>query len=264
MEESSHRSVLVVVWGWKERWRNAAAKTAYLSYMLDIDTPVVVFDWPANQGTDLRGYLASHKMARTAGPDLGKFVEGVVEKVRPENLWLVAMSMGSQVVCDAFDYMSERPELNDVEKEIDHVVLTAPDVAQDEFDQRFGAQIKRLSKHLTVYVTSTDQALLLSHWVNRGSRLGRVQKARPDEPDQSQFVHAHRLLQLEAQGSGEIDVIDVTPINRHRNRHNFLTDDSEFLDELYVRLLRPEDRTSRRLYPVPTDAGVISWILWDQ
>ena len=28
--------------------------------MLDIDTPVVVvFDWPANQGTNARGYLAA-------------------------------------------------------------------------------------------------------------------------------------------------------------------------------------------------------------
>ena len=58
--------------------------------------------------------------------------------------------------------------------------------------------------------------------------------------NQPEFAHADRLLALEAAGSNEIDVVDVTPINRHRNRHNFLTDDPEFLDELYVRLLKPE------------------------
>lgn len=58
--------------------------------------------------------------------------------------------------------------------------------------------------------------------------------------------------------------MDIKPINRHRNRHNFLTDDPKFLDDLYVRLLRPEELTSRRLYPVRTDAGVVFWILWDQ
>jgi esterase/lipase superfamily enzyme len=264
MEESPHRSVLIVIWGWKERWLTAAAKTAYISYLLDIDTPVVVFDWPANQGVNLRGYLSSHKIARTSGADLGKFVESVIEQLRPDNLWLVAMSMGSQVVCDAFDYMSVQASLNDDDKEIAHVVLAAPDVAQDEFDRQFSGQIGRLTKHVTVYVSSTDQALLLSNWVNRRSRVGRTPKAQPDDVEQPQFVQAYRLLRLQAKGSKEINVVDVTPINRHRNRHNFLTDDSEFLDELYLRLLRPEDPTSRRLYPVRTEAGVILWILWDQ
>ena len=264
MEQSPHRSVLIIVWGWKERWLTAAAKTAYVSYLLDISTPVVVFDWPANQGVNARGYLASHKMARASGADLGRFVESVVEQVRPDNLWLVAMSMGSQVVCDSFDYMAARPTLADAEKEIAHVVLAAPDVAEDEFDQKFAAQISRLSKHLTVYVSSTDQALLLSQWVNRGSRVGRIAKAQPDGFDHSQFAHADRLLALESAGSKEIEVVDVTPINRHRNRHNFLTDDPEFLDELYVRLLRPEEPMSRRLYPVRTAGGVVFWILWDQ
>jgi hypothetical protein len=137
-------------------------------------------------------------------------------------------------------------------------------VAQDEFDRQFAGQIRRLTKHLTVYVSSTDQALLLSHWVNRRSRIGRAPKVQPDGVDQAQFAQAYRLLQLEAEGSTEIEVVDVTPINRHRNRHNFLTDDSEFLDELYLRLLRAEDPASRRLYPVRTQAGVVFWILWDQ
>jgi esterase/lipase superfamily enzyme len=264
MERSPHRSVLILVWGWKERWLTAAAKTAYVSYMLDIGTPVVVFDWPANQGSNVRGYLASHSIGRASGAKLGQFVESVVEQVRPDNLWLVAMSMGSQVVCDAFDYMAGRANLQDAEQEIAHVVLVAPDVGEDEFDQQFAAQIGRLSKQLTVYVSSTDQALLLSQWVNRGSRVGRIAKARPDALDQAQFASGDRLLALGSAVGREIEVVDVTPINRHRNRHNFLTDDPEFLDELYHRLLRPQDPVSRRLYPVRTDRGVTLWILWDQ
>ena len=75
--------------------------------------------------------------------------------------------------------MSGRPALGDAEKEIAHVVLAAPDVAQDEFDEKFAAQIRQLSKHLTVYVSSTDQALLLSQWINRRSRVGRVARRSP-------------------------------------------------------------------------------------
>ena len=46
--------------------------------------------------------------------------------------------------------------------------------------------------------------------------------------------------------------------------HHFLTDDPEFLDELYLRLLSPDEPINRRLYPLGTDGGVVSWILWDQ
>ena len=126
--------------------------------------------------------------------------------------------------------MATRSSLNDSDKEIAHVVLAAPDVSQDEFDRQFAEQINRLSRHLTVYVSSTDQALLLSQWINRGSSLGRTSVTQA-EAAESQCVHAGRLLNLEADGSREIDVVDVTPINRH---------------------------------PLGTDAGVVSWILWDQ
>ena len=74
-----------------------------------------------------------------------------------------------------------------------------------------------MTSHLTVYVSSTDQALLLSQWINRGSRLGDLRGT--GGAAGSQFAHAERLLKLEAEGSREIDVVDVTPINRHRNRH---------------------------------------------
>jgi esterase/lipase superfamily enzyme len=264
IDRSPHRSVLVLVWGWKERWRNAAAKSAYISYLLDIDTPVVVFDWPANQGTDARGYLASHRMARASGPDLGRILEAIIEHAKPENLWLVALSMGSQVVSDAFDYMVQQPALRDAEREIDHVVLAAPDVADDEFDQKFANEIRQLSRHLTVYVSSTDQALLLSQWVNRRARVGRVVRAQPERIDEPQFELSEALLSLQSTGSTEIEVVDVTPINRHRNRHNFITDDPELLDELYVRLLRPTDPLSRRLYPIRSERNTAFWILWDE
>jgi esterase/lipase superfamily enzyme len=263
-ERSPHRSVLIMVWGWKERWRSAAAKSAYVAYMLDIDTPVVVFDWPANQGHDARGYRAAQQLAPASGVDLGRFLESVIERVHPENLWLVALSMGGQVVVDAFDYMAERPGLYDAEKEIAHVLLAAPDVGQAEFDQKFAAQISRLSRHLTVYVSSTDQALLLSEWLNRRSRVGRVPKTQPDGFQDSQFELGEQLLTLKTAGRQEIDVVDVTPINRQRNLHHFLTDDPQFLDELYVRLLRPAAPIGRRLYPVRTHAGAAFWILWDE
>ncbi|MGD8270176.1 MAG: alpha/beta hydrolase, partial [Desulfobacterales bacterium] len=50
VQASSLRSLLVNVNGFRERFPSALRKTAFLSHVLDIDSPVMVFDWPGDQG----------------------------------------------------------------------------------------------------------------------------------------------------------------------------------------------------------------------
>ncbi len=56
---SLQKSMLVVVWGFRDWFQSAALKTAYTAYVLDINTPVLLFDWPGNQGEGRSGYQAS-------------------------------------------------------------------------------------------------------------------------------------------------------------------------------------------------------------
>jgi len=56
VEASPDRSLLVVVHGFRERFPSGLRKTAFLAHVLDIDTPVLMFDWPGDQGSSLRGY----------------------------------------------------------------------------------------------------------------------------------------------------------------------------------------------------------------
>ncbi len=254
---SPRRSLLIIVWGWKDSFESAALKTAYTAYVLDMNTPVLLFDWPGNQGDSPLGYIRSRKLAKPAGAHLGEFLGKVIGEIAPENLWISSSSLGCQVVCDAFEWMYERADLADQEREVAHVILAAPDVADDEFDARFKSEIGALSKQVTAYVSSNDQALLLSHWLNRSRRLGR----RPtEEPDQ--FEEMRDLLELQLSGAQGISVVDVTPINNKRNMHHFFTDSVEFFDDLYQRLLLPPPLLHRRLYSVRYKGEVQYWILW--
>src|SRR5262249_19157482 len=63
VQASPHQSVLVIVWGFRDWFRSAALKTAYTAYVLDINTPVLLFDWPGNQGDGPTGYAASRRVA---------------------------------------------------------------------------------------------------------------------------------------------------------------------------------------------------------
>jgi esterase/lipase superfamily enzyme len=233
--------------------------------VLDINTPVLLFDWPGNQGDGPTGYLAARPVASQSAPDLGRVLAKVVRETRTEKLWLMGSSLGCQTICDAFAWLEKKPELFKGLPRIDHVILSAPDVSADAFDDKFASRIKALSNHLTVYVSSNDRALLMSNWLNRARRLGRLDEVSvmpESRTDQYEFEEAAELLDLQARGLRNICLVDATPINRTRNLHHFFTDSSEFFDDLHRQLLQPDNMLSRRLHTVRTEEGQTWYILW--
>jgi esterase/lipase superfamily enzyme len=265
VQASPHKSLLVIVWGFRDWFRSAALKTAYTAYVLDINTPVLLFDWPGNQGDGSSGYRAAQQVAAKSAPDLGQVLARVMRESGAENVWLMASSLGAQIVCDAFTWLETQPDLIQGKPKIDHVVLSAPDVSAQAFDDKFAARIQAVSRHLTAYVSSNDRALLMSHWLNSGRRLGRLAEVSvppEDRKEPYEFEEAMELLDLQAKGLKNLDVVDATPINRTRNLHHFFTDSPEFFDDLYRHLLQPDNNLSRRLHVVRTDRGVNYWILW--
>jgi esterase/lipase superfamily enzyme len=265
VQASPHKSVLVIVWGFRDWFQSAALKTAYTAYILDINTPVLLFDWPGNQGEGRSGYTASQQVAHQSAPDLARVLARVFRETDSEKVWLMGSSLGCQTICDAFAWLETQPELLQGLPKLDHVVLSAPDVSAQAFDDKFSARIKALSRHLTVYVSSNDRALLMSHWLNRGRRLGRLAEVTvPPEvrTDQYQFEEALELLDLQDKGLRNLCVVDATPINRTRNLHHFFTDSPEFFDDLYRQLLQPADMVSRRLHVARAGEGRTYWILW--
>jgi esterase/lipase superfamily enzyme len=255
VEKSPQRSLLLVVHGFRERFPSALRKTAFLGHVLDINSPLLVFDWPGDQGSSLSGYRRAREVAEASGAELAETLELIVREIQPERLWLLANSMGGQVVADAFGILHREADLADAETEIENVVLTAPDIDQDEFDARFEQEITALVDRLTVYVSSNDRALLVSRIINRGRRLGES-TASPD-----QLEEAVRFAELVEAESDRVTLVDVTPVNRTRNFHNFSLETPEFFDDLYLRLRNPRAPRSRLIYPVRTPEGHVYWVL---
>jgi esterase/lipase superfamily enzyme len=253
--ESPYRSLLVVVHGYREAFPSALRKTAFFGHVLDVNSPVLLFDWPGNQGGSLGGYRRAREVAEASGADLARTLELIVRKVRPDRLWLVANSMGGQVVVDAFSVLYQNADFADSETEIEEVVLTAPDVDHEQFDQQFKQEISALANNLTVYVSSNDRALVLSRLVNRARRVGESTLT----PDQ--LEEAVRVAELIDPESDRITLVDVTPVNRTRNFHNFSLETPEFFDDLYLRLTNETAPRSRLLYRVKTSDGAYYWVL---
>ncbi len=266
VQASPNKSLLVIVWGFRDWFQSAALKTAYTAYVLDINTPVMLFDWPGNQGEGMSGYRASVEVATKSAPDLGRTLAQLSRETGAEKVWLMGSSLGCQTICDAFAWLETQPKLFEGLPKIDHVVLSAPDVCAGAFDDKFAGRIKALSQHLTAYVSSNDRALLMSHWLNGGRRLGRLAEITtpPEERSEAyQFEEADELLDLQAKGLKDLCIVDATPVNRTRNLHHFFTDSPEFFDDVYRQLLQPENYVSRRLHTVRPGDDRRYWILWN-
>jgi len=258
VEASPERSLLVVVHGFRERYPSALHKTAFLAHVLDINTPVLMFDWPGDQGSSLRGYRRARGVAQASGAELAATLKLLIAEVRPERLWLMANSMGGQVVVDAFHVLHRDADFSDAQTEIENVVLTAADVDHEEFNDQFKQEIKALANNVTVYVSSNDRALLVSRVINRGRRLG---ESTLDPSNPSQEEQAASLTALLEPNDDGLVLVDVTPVNRTRNFHNFSLETPEFFDDLFLRFTEMDPPQTRELYRLKTPKGARYFVI---
>jgi esterase/lipase superfamily enzyme len=255
---SPHQSLLLVVHGFREAFPSALRKTAFLAHVLDVNTPVVVFDWPGDQGGSLRGYRRARGVAQASGQDLAAMLELIVDEVQPKRLWMIANSMGGQVVADAFHLLHRDGDFADSQTEFENVVLTAPDVDHEEFNQQFRQEMNDLAENVTVYVSSNDRALLASRLINRSLRLG---ESTLDPSNPGQVQQSAKISELLESGDNSLSLVDVTPVNRTRNFHNFSLETPEFFDDLFLRLTNEDMPQSRELYFLETPGGVRYFVL---
>ncbi len=90
VDKSPHRAVLVVIQGYREMFPTALRKAAFVSHVLDIDVPVLAFDWPGDQGNSLRGYGRAREVANASGGQLARVLEVLVEDAGPLTARLMA------------------------------------------------------------------------------------------------------------------------------------------------------------------------------
>jgi esterase/lipase superfamily enzyme len=253
VDRSPSRSLLIIVHGFRDAFDSALRKTAFLGHVLDLNVPILVFDWPGNQGSSARGYRRALEQAKSSSADLAALISLIDREIAPGQMSIMANSMGGQVVVDAFRTLHKQ-RADGAGTMVEHVLLTAPDVDYAEFNEEFRQALEALSRHTTVYVSSNDRALLASRLLNRGRRLGQS-TLRPGQ--------AGRNLSVVDRDPNEdlVSVVDVTPVNRTRNFHNFSLETPEFYDEVYLRLGNPRIPRSRLIYPVEGPDGSIYWVL---
>lgn len=174
ISEGKQRAAFVFVHGYKVTFEDAITRTAQLAYDMRFDGVPIAYSWPSRGS--LLGYSEDEKQVEGTKQNLTTFLRDLQEQSGAKQIYLIAHSMGNRALLAALGQLALEGQGKALQV-FKQVIFAAPDVAQNDFKQQT-AQIARWSPHLTLYVSTHDQALLLSRRLHSGlTRAGDAEPA---------------------------------------------------------------------------------------
>lgn len=155
---SENKDAFVFVHGYGLSFEAAVQRTAQLTYDLGFRGAPILYSW-SSEGS-LFGYLIDQQRVAATVDDLQNFLTELSQKSGAKTIHLIAHSMGNRALLTALLRMSAGSEKG-IGAPFRNVVLAAPDVDRSQFI-RDVQQLTQPSRHITLYVSSSDQMLLIS------------------------------------------------------------------------------------------------------
>lgn len=170
LSRTGQDEVLVYVHGFKTTYDQVVGDATVLGYLTKFPGPVIAYSW-ASQG-DVPDYDNDYEIATRTIPRLAQFLTALKGVNGVKRVHVVAHSMGARVL---FWALKNSPDLR-----LNEVVFVAGDVARQDFQQYFAADVAKTAGRFTIYSTQSDIALFASSKVHKDARVGYA--ASPDGP----------------------------------------------------------------------------------
>lgn len=169
MAGKQEKELFVFIHGFNVTFDEGARRTAQISYDLDLNVVPILFSWTS--GGKVYRYNSDEDMTDQVVDKLRGFLETLVRESQAEAVHLIAHSMGNRFMARAVrelvlskSFQGRRP--------FNQVIMAAPDVKLDAFQEVLGPAIREASCHTTLYISSEDKALWASALVHGNQRTG--------------------------------------------------------------------------------------------
>lgn len=198
---------IVFIHGYANTFADAVRRAAQIKYDLAFDGPIVAYSWPST-GT-YEGYTRDEANVDWTAPHLQTFLETLAQKMGTRSIHIIAHSMGNRVLGRTVERLASKagaPTFN-------QIVLAAPDIDAAVFKRDIAPALTKLSKHVTLYASSNDKAMIGSKAVHGYARAGES-------------------------GTGivladGIETIDVTDVDTSLLGHSYVADNRTILSDLF-------------------------------
>jgi esterase/lipase superfamily enzyme len=164
----SSGNALIFIHGFNNSFSDAARRTAQITYDLGFSGAPIFFSWPC-KGT-VTGYIDDEATIGWAEHDVRKFLSDVASDPAIHNIYIISHSMGNRAATHAvLDIAALRPDLA---SKIKWMILAAPDIDAGEFADDVGPRLVSAKMRVTLYSSTTDNALKLSQDLHAFPRAG--------------------------------------------------------------------------------------------
>ncbi|MCH1441700.1 MAG: alpha/beta hydrolase [Rubripirellula sp.] len=227
--------LLVFIHGYNVSFESALLRTAQLAVDLPFEGVPVCYSWPS-QAT-LTGYPIDANNADWTVPHLQGFLLKLATETGADSINVIAHSMGNRAMTSAIRQISQQQDPVDPPL-FDRIVLAAPDIDADYFRRDAAPALVKVAKHVTLYASSEDQALIASRKVNGYPRAG-------DSGADIVIVPG-------------IETIDVSGTDLSLLGHSYYGDNEIMLRDLYD-VVRARLPATQRTSLIPRAAGPMTY-----
>lgn len=253
--KSESKQLVIWVHGYANSFQGTAAVLARGAYDLNTEATYLFFSWPSQNR--LFAYRDDENMEKESAVYFADFLRKLRKEVPQAKLVIIAHSLGTRLLCDTFDILYKKADWRDKDKEISDVILIAPDVNEEDFNQQFKSQILAMVNRLTVYVASDDGALLISHLKYGGKPLGLPTQFDND----TQLDEAQALLSLMDLGMDNLDIIDATYIIKPSFFSHSYYRSRDIISDIYWLLNNHTPTDKRHLFRSKLRKNLNYWII---
>ncbi len=162
---SPDNDLLVFIHGFNVDFDSAIRRTAQIAVDLPFRGVPVCYSWPS-QGS-LLSYTADENNAAWTVFNLKQFLLELCKKSDARSINVIAHSMGNRAMTAALSQISGEVDPQQLPL-FDRLVLAAPDVDADLFKRELAPRLAAVSRNVTLYASSDDQALVVSKKLHGG------------------------------------------------------------------------------------------------
>lgn len=230
---SPRKPVLLFVHGYNVTFESAAMRAAQMAWDLRFPGPVILYSW-ASAGK-VASYPADEATAELSTNNLKKILQVILVHIDSKEVYLVSHSMGNRILGRSLVEFDDKALLRP--KIIKDIVLAAPDIDADVFNTQIAPNLSKFSDRITLYASSTDEALIASKIFHGGyKRVGDTMGGVTIFPG--------------------IDTIDASSEGSDFFGHSYISDSPRVLLDLRNLIMTGRGPTARGMRPIRSASGL--------
>ena len=231
VKASAAGSAFIFIHGYNVSFEDAARRTGQMAYDLGFDGAPVFYSWPS-QG-DVARYTVDENNIEWSTPHLQAFLADFLQQTDAAKVYLIGHSMGNRGLARAVAGLIESQP--DLARRIAEIILTAPDIDADVFQQEIAPRLTAAHHPVTLYASSEDLALAASR-----------------------LVHGHRRAGDSGDGMlllAGMETIDATGVDTGFLKHSYFAERRSALSDMFYLIHNNARADQRFLDPVDTPKG---------